>query len=256
VLSKVTYPAPLGANVAYVTPLRPGAKRPALVWLGSGLDWGIGELAWAKAPRDRDRSARAFREAGLIQMYPALRGSNENPGKNECFLGEVDDVIAAASFLAARADVDPERIYLAGHGTGGTLALLAAASTDRFAAVFAFGPVGDARQYGTPSGGGCLPADAGEEEVALRAPLNFVGSIRTPTFVFEGGVSDNADGFDDLRQRASPRVHFAVAVGLDQASIVAPGTLTIARAIAAGQVDDAHLVIGGGRAGPGAAATR
>jgi acetyl esterase/lipase len=224
-----------------------------VVWIGGGLDWTIGELLWAKAPQKSDRSARAFREAGLVTMYPALRGSNENPGKNECFLGEVDDLIAAANFLATRADVDPERIYLVGHATGGTLALLAAASTDRFAAVFAFGPVGDARQYGTPGGGGCLPADAGEEEIALRAPMNFVGSIRTPTFVFEGGVGGNADAFDELREPASARVHFAVAAGLDATSIIAPGTLMIARAIAAGHVDDAHLAIGASRSGAGAA---
>jgi acetyl esterase/lipase len=256
VLSKVTYPAPLGANVAYVTPARPGPKRPAVVWIGGGLDWGIGELAWAKVPRPSDRSARAFREAGLVSMYPALRGSNENPGRNECFLGEVDDLIAAAHFLATRADVDPERIYLAGHASGGTLALLAAASSDRFAGVFAFGPVSDARQYGTPSGGGCLPADASAEEVALRAPLNFVGSIRTPTFVFEGGIGGNADVFDELRERASARVHFAVVPGLDSTSILAPGTETIARAILAGHVDDAHLVIVPNRAGAGKALAR
>jgi dienelactone hydrolase len=244
VLSKVTYPAPLGANVAYVTPPRPGGKRPAVVWIGGGLDWGIGEVAWAKAPAKVDRSARAFREAGLVSMYPALRGSNENPGKNECLLGEVDDILAAAAFLATRADVDPARIYLAGHATGGTLALLAAASSDRFAAVFAFGPVGDARHYGTPTGGGCLPADAGEEEIALRSPLGFVGSIRTPTFVFEGGSGGNAEALVGLRERASARVHFTIVPGFDGSSIVAPGTAVIARAIAAGHVDDAHLVIG------------
>jgi acetyl esterase/lipase len=249
VLSKVTYPAPLGANVAYVTPSRPGAKRPAVIWIGGGLDWGIGEVAWAKSPRASDRSARAFREAGLVSLYPALRGSNENPGKNECFLGEVDDLIAAANFLAARADVDPARIYLVGHATGGTLALLTAGSTDRFAGVFAFGPVSDARQYGTTSGGGCLPAEASEEEIALRAPLTFVGSIRTPTFVFEGGISGNADVFDELRERASSRVHFAVVAGLDSTSIVAPGTEAIARAILSGHVDDAHLVFGPSGAG-------
>jgi acetyl esterase/lipase len=143
--------------------------------------------------------------------------------------------------------VDPERIYLAGHATGGTLSLLTAASSSRFAAVFAFGPVSDARQYGTPGGGGCLPADAAADEVALRAPVNFMGSIRTPTFVFEGGLGGNADVFDDLRARASSSVHFAVVPGLNSTSIVAPGTETIARAILASRVDDAHLAIGSGR---------
>lgn len=256
VFSKVTYPAPLGANVAYVTPARAGAKRPAVVWIGAGLDWSIGDGAWRPAPRAKDVSARAFREAGLVLMLPALRGSNENPGRNECFLGEVDDLIAAASYLAAREDVDAERVYLAGHATGATLALLAAASTDRFRAVFAFGPVADARQYGTPSGGGCLPADAAPEELELRAPLHFLSSIRTPTFVFEGGQGGNADVFDTLRARASESVHFAIIPGFDATGVVAPGTEAIARAIVAGQVDDAHLVISAKPAGAKASAAR
>jgi acetyl esterase/lipase len=243
VLSKVTYPAPLGANVAYATPSRPGAKRPAVVWVGAGLDWGIGESAWLKAPRDSDRSARAFRDAGLVLMLPALRGSNENPGRNECFLGEVDDLIAAANYLGSRPDVNPERIYLAGHATGGTLALLTAASTERFRAVFALGPVSDVRQYGTPGGGGCLPVDADARELAVRAPANFVASIRTPTYVFEGGVGGNADVFDVLRERASRQVRFTVVPGVTSTSIVTPASEAIARAILADSVDDEHLSV-------------
>lgn len=242
VLSKTTYAAPLGANVAYVTPVRPGARRPAVIWIGSGLDWGIGESAWARSSKEGDPSGRAFREQGLVLMLPALRGSNENPGQNECFLGEVDDILAAADHLATRPDVDPSRIYLAGNATGGTLALLSAASTARFRAVFAFGPVADARQYGTPSGGGCLPENASPEDIELRAPIAFVGSIRTPTYVFEGG-SGSAELLDALRERASSSVHFAVVPGATPAGIVGPGTQVIARAIAAGEVDDEHLVI-------------
>lgn len=253
VFTKVTYPAPLGANVAYVTPPRPGPKRAAVIWIGGGLDWNIGDIAWRSAPREDDRSARAFRDAGLVLMLPALRGSNENPGRNECFLGEVDDLIAARDHLASRDDVDPERVYLAGHATGGTLALLAAASSDRFRAVFAFTPVADARQYGTVSGGGCLPAEAAAEELALRAPLNFVGSIRTPTFVFEGGAGGGAESFEVLRAAASSSVHFAVIPDVDSKSIVAPGTEAIARAIVAGQVDEAHLAF---HAKPGARAAK
>jgi hypothetical protein len=242
-LAKVTYPAALGANVAYVTPPRPGPKRPGVVWIGGGLDWGIGEIAWTRASRDDDRSARAFRDVGLALMLPALRGSNENPGRNECLLGEVDDLLAAADFLAARPDVDPSRIYLAGSATGGTLALLAAASSDRFRAVFAFSPVGDVRQYGTTGGGGCLPENASSEEISLRSPLNFMDSIRTPTFVFEGGEQGNGDVFDMLRERASRVVHFAIVPGTTPASLLAPGTEAVARAIASDKVDDAHLVI-------------
>ena len=59
-------------------------------------------------------------------MFPGLRGTSGNPGTQESFLGEVDDVLAAADFLRKVDYVDPSRIYLGGHSTGGTLALLVA----------------------------------------------------------------------------------------------------------------------------------
>ena len=109
--------------------------------------------------------------------------------------------------------------------------------------MFAFGPLADARQYGTVSGGGCLPQDAAPEELELRAPVNFMGSIRTPTFVFEGGAGSGAEAFDALQAVASSSVHFAVVPGLDSTSILAPGTETVARAIRTGKIDEASLVI-------------
>lgn len=242
-LSLVRYRAPLGENVAYVSPVTRGKRRPAIIWIAGGFDWGVGESAWQPAPRDNDQSARALREAGLVLMLPALRGSNGNPGKNECFFGEVDDVMAALDYLAGRDDVDSSRIYLGGHSTGGTLALLAAAATERFRAVFAFGPVGDARHYGTKEAGGCMPADASEREAELRAPLNFVSTIRSPAFVFEGADGGNAHLFDALRARASSHVHFSIVPGKGHFSILAPGTEAIAKAILADRVDDSHLII-------------
>src|SRR4029079_8280193 len=120
-LEKVSYDAPLGKNVAYVTPVKPGARLPTIIWIHGGFGWGIDELAWTPAERGNDQTAIAFRKAGIAEMYPALRGGSQNPGSPECFLGEVDDVLAAAEFLAKRPDVDPQRIYLGGHSTGGLM---------------------------------------------------------------------------------------------------------------------------------------
>jgi poly(3-hydroxybutyrate) depolymerase len=101
-------------------------------------------------------------------LFPALRGGNDNPGTEETFLGEVDDVIAAADYLARQKSVDPRRIYLGGHSTGGALALLVAESTDRFRAVFAFGLVSGVSHY--PSQfthcGTSIP-----REIELRSPI-------------------------------------------------------------------------------------
>src|SRR5437588_7271358 len=92
IYAKVKYAAPLGNNTAYVTPLRQdGKKRPAIVWIQGGFDWSLDEGAWAPALRENDQSARAFREAGFVEMLPALRGGNDNSGDREYFVGAVDD---------------------------------------------------------------------------------------------------------------------------------------------------------------------
>ena len=161
----VRYPAPLGKNAAYVSPVRTGEKRPAIVWIHGGFYFGVSSFAWQQAPRSNDQSASAFREAGIVLMLPSLRGTNDNAGDNECFLGEVEDVIAAGRFLKSRPDVDPERIYLGGHSTGATMVLLTAVSTDLFRATFAFGPVLSVRDYGNQ---GCIPDGSSALEVRLR----------------------------------------------------------------------------------------
>lgn len=227
---KVTYTAPLGKNVAYVSPPQAGAKRPAIVWISGGFNWSIGADSWELEHPSNDQSARAFRDAGVVLMRPALRGGNDNPGKGECFLGEVDDVLAAADYLAARADVDPQRIYLGGHSTGGTMALLAAASSDRFRAVFAFGPVADARQYGDS---GCLPANVSETEAAPRAAIDFVKDIRTPTFVIEG-EKGNVDVLAFLKsEKKSAPLELVTIPGADHISSLFPASVALARQILA-----------------------
>lgn len=116
-------------------------------------------------------------------MYPSLRGGNENPGFIENFYGEVDDVLAAAGYLSKQNGVDPARIYLGGHSTGGTLALLVAECSPRFRAVFSFGPIGNILGYGSDH---LFYALSDQKESVLRSPGQWLNSIHTPTFVFEG----------------------------------------------------------------------
>ncbi len=52
-----------------------------------------------------------------------LEGENDNPGQFELFYGEVDDAVAAIDYLRSVPYVDPSRIYLAGHSTGGSITL-------------------------------------------------------------------------------------------------------------------------------------
>lgn len=231
VFEKVTYTAPLGRNVAYVTPVRPGARGPAIVWIVGGFGFGIDEGMWQPGSRDNDQSAAAFRKAGIAQMFPALRGASQNPGHHECFLGEVDDILAATEFLTQRPDVDPARIYLGGHSTGGTMALLAAESTSRYRAVFAFGPVGDMRNYGSSS---CVPAGSSEAEYKARAPMDYLSEIVSPTFIIEGMKSGNGAMFPFFRRKAGKAdIHFVEVPDGNHFTTLAPGCDVIVKAILA-----------------------
>jgi dipeptidyl aminopeptidase/acylaminoacyl peptidase len=198
----VKYKSPVGEMAAYLTPdPKDGKKRAAIVWITGGDCSTIGDV-WSDAPAKNDQTASAFRKAGMVMMFPSMRGGNQNPGVREGFLGEVDDVIAATEFLKEQPHVDPDRVYLGGHSTGGTLALLVAASTDQYRAVFAFGPVGSPLGYGGAYVY-CDPKDAREME--LRSPERWVNTIERPTFVFEGTVGGNIGALRSMSKASTNR---------------------------------------------------
>ncbi len=230
----VSYPAPLGTNRAYVSP-RPvtPAKLPAVIWLVGGFSNSIGDIAWTPGPRQNDQSASAFRSQPIVMLYPSLRGGNDNPGSIETFAGEIDDVLAATRYLTSLDYVDPTRIYLGGHSTGGTLALLvAAAGGDRYRAVFALGPVDDVAGYGAD----VLPFDlTTQKELELRAPKRWLQDIRCPTFVFEGTVQPSNIGSLRALARVStnPNIHFTPTESGTHFSIIAPLVEELAASIVA-----------------------
>src|SRR5262249_55946481 len=115
----VRYDAPSGKLAAYLTLIpQDGKHHPAIVWISGGDCNSIDDGFFKESPPNNDQTASAFRKAGIVTMYPSLRGGNENPGFKEGFLGEVDDVLAAADFLSKQEGVEPDRIYLGGHSTG------------------------------------------------------------------------------------------------------------------------------------------
>jgi hypothetical protein len=170
---------------AFVTPdPQDGERHPAIIWITGG-DSSTLEDFWSEGPPDNDQSASAFRKAGVVMMFPTLRGGNTDRGQKEFFFGEVDDIHAAANHLAKLSYVDPARLYLGGHSTGGTLALLTAETGGRFIAVFAFGPVSSVDRYPNSY----FPMDSpgiDRREVELRSPGKWTAALSTDTYVIEG----------------------------------------------------------------------
>ncbi len=227
----VKYTAPSGQLAAYMSPApKDSKKHPAIIWITGGDSNSLGDV-WSPASRDNDQTAAAYRKAGIVMMFPSLRGGNDNPGKKEGFLGEVDDILAAVKHLEQQSYVDPKRIYLGGHSTGGTLALLVAEYSNRFRGVFAFGPADDVSGYGESSG--FLPFNTkNEEEIKLRSPIHWLDSIESPTWVLEGTIDGNLESLLAMKRvSTNPQVHFLEVKGADHFSVLAPTNELIAKRI-------------------------
>lgn len=200
----IRYRSPAGELAAYLTPdPRDGKKHPAIVWAHGGFG-GIGSYFWEPAGKRNDQSARAFREKGIVMMCPSWRGENDNPGRFELFYGEVEDFLAAIEHVKKLPYVDPQRIYIGGHSTGGTMTLLAAVSSDQFRAAFSFGGMIDGVQtLGDGEGYGNTPYNPNSNiDHRLRSPMRYASFIRKPTFYFEGGEYYDEDSAGLMQLRA------------------------------------------------------
>lgn len=204
----IHYDSPAGKLAAYLTPdPGDGEKHPAMVWAKGGFG-GIGRFLWEPASKRNDQTARAFREKGIVLMCPSWRGENDNPGRFELFYGEVDDLLAAIQHVKSLPYVDPNRVYIGGHSTGGTLTLLAGVSNEDFRAAFAFGGMPDATEIlGSDGGFGNTPyADNSILDHRLRSAIRYTRFIRKPVFYFEGAESpyhQSAARMEDLAKKYS-----------------------------------------------------
>lgn len=231
----IRYAAPSGALAAYVTPdPRDGGRHPAVIWVHGG--WGgLSELPWRTAPRSNDQSASGFRVQGIVLALPSFRGQNDNPGRMEGFWGEVDDLVAFVDHVAAMPYVDPARVYVAGHSTGGTMTLLAAAATDRARAFFGIGAAPGAcnhRPENLP-----FPIDHDSPECTLRSWLVHDAAIRRPSFFIEGatepGTSTIAAAIEEDRRNARVMVTPVVVPGANHFDVLEPTIRLLVRKIRA-----------------------
>lgn len=196
------------------------ARAPAVLLLHGGF---------AFSAEDWDMT-RAFRDAGFVVMTPILRGENGSPGVFSLFYDEVDDVLAAADVLAKQPTVDARRIYVSGHSVGGTLAMLAALTSQRFRAAAPLSGIADptiVRDWPL------VPFDPeDDDELRMRSTLAFATSFKCPARLYFG----EEEAALDAPTRETARL--ARASGLDVQAVAVPGghvtmtTLAIPMAIA------------------------
>lgn len=197
--SVVQYPTKIGNMPAYIGVVPDDGKlHAAMIWITGGFGNDIGDV-WSEQDPENDQSAAVIGKAGIVMMYPAQRGGNTSPGSDESSYGEIDDILAAADFLAKQKGIDPKRIYLGGHSTGGTKVILAAEASNIFRAVFSLGPVASVKDYGEEN---CNFDITSQQESDMREPVKWLGSLQTPVFVFEG-VGGNIESLRELRFAAT-----------------------------------------------------
>jgi dipeptidyl aminopeptidase/acylaminoacyl peptidase len=128
--------------------------------------------------------ARPYLAAGFAVITPMLRGENGLPGNYTMFYDEVDDVVAAAEYVAAAPGIDPSRIYLAGHSVGGTLAMLAAEASTRFRASASFSGSPDQITF-CEEWSSIVPFDPRDPtEFEMRSPLSYAASFKAPARLY------------------------------------------------------------------------
>ncbi len=157
-----------------------GHKLPAVLFLHGGFE--LGAADW--------EMALPYWEAGFVLMMPMLRGENGQAGAFSFLYDEVDDVIAAAEYLAKQPSVDSTRIFLAGHSAGGTLTLLTIEASNRFRAAASFD--GSVDQQLLYNGSASKPGNHPEvvfdpkdlRELQVRSPLAYVRSVKSPARQF------------------------------------------------------------------------
>jgi len=231
----IQYESQVGPLAAYVTSdPGDGKKHPAIVWITGGDTNSIGDV-WSPQDRSNDQSARAFRDAGMVMMFPSQRGGNENPGQREGFYGEADDILAATNYLAALPYVDANQIYLGGHSSGGTMAMIVGEYSDRYRAVFALGPAASMSLYGGDLVY-CNPEDS--QEMRLRSPIHWLNSVKTPMYVFEGADQVSVDLFWFMQLiNSNDNLKFFKVPGHDHFTVIAPLTELLAAQIMSGSIN-------------------
>ncbi len=198
---------------AWVMEPRGRGPFPALLYLHGGFAFGMSDL----------EVCQPFVDEGFIVMAPAVRGENGNPGHFELFVGEVDDAVAAANWLAQQPNVDRNSIYAFGHSVGGGLSALLSLRAD--APIVHCGSAGGL--YGTevfPAWADIAPFNTSDaQETRNRVLAGREASMVRDHYGYFGSTDLGIAMFAQRMNGASPRLHVVQIPGDHHASL--PGAI-------------------------------
>ena len=218
---RVTYPGgPDGSIplIAWLAHYEPSQKlKPAVLFLHGGNATGDGHWELMKP----------YREAGFVVLLPSFRGENGQAGNYSGFYDETTDALAAANYLENLPGIDPDRVFLAGHSNGGTLALLSAMTRKFRAAVPISAGVSAWRYFGRYTDEIRFDPENSREFI-MRSSVCFAPSLKCPTLLLRG---TEERPFDKDHQLLVDRAR-AVGVAIDRKLLpgshngVVPGAVT------------------------------
>jgi dienelactone hydrolase len=181
-VTEIEYPSGDLRLKAWVNrPEDPTRKHPVVLYLHGGFAFGTA---------DWDQS-KPYRDAGFVVLTPMLRGENGQPGAFSYYYDELDDVLAAAEYLAKQPYADASRLFVAGHSVGGNLTLLAAMATQRFRAAAAISSAPNQaiviKREAQKNQTWIYPFDKSDaREILMRSATDYAGSLKCPTRVYYG----------------------------------------------------------------------
>jgi pimeloyl-ACP methyl ester carboxylesterase len=160
--------------------------NPAVIWIEGGFG-GPSSAVFTGAPVSDHQTSKDFADAGFVVLAPAFRGEADNAGNFEMFYGETEDLLVAVDFVKALDSVDASQVYIVGHSTGGTHALLAAVTGVDVAAVVSIGGRASITEVAARGGYGVEPFALDDlTATQLRSAAHWTGQLRSPVWYFEG----------------------------------------------------------------------
>lgn len=170
------------------SPKKPNGSAIAVVYLHGGFSLSEEDM----------NDAQPFLDAGYPVLFPALRAENGNPGHFELMRGEVDDALAAATWLARSDGGSRPKVVIFGHSIGGGTAELTALQASD--AVLLSGSVGALYPPQIFSQFGELPFDRQDKaEVASRIFLANVTRMKRRHLAYMGKADAGASMLPNYR---------------------------------------------------------